>query len=280
MDIQIRDRKFKIDTGQNKDAWLGINNNLWENHTFDILDYFVKKDAVFMDLGSWSGVISLYISNIATTIYAIDPDPICYHELQTNIGLNPSVAEKIKTFPFAISEKKEQIRLSARNTYGQSSSSIFSRARDHENSLEITTLSLLQFITQEGIKHVDFIKMDVEGAEFKILPTIAAALQKMNHPTLYISFHYTYLNEHFYFKSIPSRMLNKVLLKIERILGVFFFKKKIHNAIQHLFNDVLSYQYIYTSKGKLISHTFLQEHPDYIKKHDLVFTNTKWVQKK
>jgi len=277
MNIKLRNYNFNIHPGNNKDAWEYINTGNWEPHSFDILDTFVKQDAVVMDIGAWSGVLSLYIANKASTVYALDPDPVCYKELQRNILLNPNLAKKITAFPIAISNKKEILNLSARTEYGSSSSSILNRKRDTEHATQITTISLLDFLEQEQIEQVDFIKMDVEGAEFKILPTMKAALKRMKYPTLYVSFHYSFLIEHFYYDAIPSKFLNKVFLKLESITGLSLFKKKMKKEMATLFDAVMDYQYIYTTKGKLITKAFLKQHPDCIKNQDLVFTNTKWI---
>lgn len=276
MTINIRQHNFKVDVGQNRKAWEHINTGLWEPQTFDIIDYFLKKDGTALDLGSWSGVISLYMAHKAKIVYAIDPDPLCFEELQTNIRLNPELAKKIKPHQIAISDKKNIVQLSARKKYGQSSSSILSRSRDCESSIKINTISLSDFIDQESIKQIDFIKMDIEGAEFQILPTLSNLLNELAYPTLYISFHYSYLNEHIYHQYIASKIINKLFLKIEKIFKISFFKKEIQSKTNDLFKHLDVYQYIYTASGSRVSIKHLEKHPEFIKNHDLVFTNKEW----
>ncbi|HMC01204.1 MAG TPA: FkbM family methyltransferase, partial [Flavobacteriaceae bacterium] len=234
--IQLKDQSFHIDPGKNKDAWEHINTELWEPHSFDIFDFFVKKNNVIIDIGAWSGVLSLYIAHKALKVYALDPDPVCFKELETNIALNKTLAEKIKAYPIAIAEKKGMVRLSARTEYGKSSSSVLKRKRDQIYTHKIKTLSLLDFIIQEKIDKVDFIKMDVEGAEFQILPNIASALKRLKYPTLYISFHYYFLIEHLYYQYVPFVFLNKICLKLEKMTGFSVFKKKIRSEIAHLYD--------------------------------------------
>lgn len=276
MQIQLKNHTFQIDPGQNKHYWTYINSIDWEPHTFAIFDYFVTKDSVVLDIGSWSGVLTLYAAKTAKEVHALDPDPVCFRELNVNVSLNPAVAEKIQTYQTAISNTKENVRLSAREQYGASSSSILERKRDTENSLEINTLSLEDFLDSENIQTVDFIKMDVEGAEFKILPTIGKALQKVNYPTLYVSFHYHFLNENMYHKYIPSKFLNKLLMRLENTFGFSLFKKRIRKEIAHLFQDVKAYRYIYKTDGTPLTHEALQQNPQLIKTTDLVFTNVEW----
>ena len=277
MQIQLKNHTFQIDPGQNKHYWTYINSIDWEPHTFAIFDHFVTKDSVVLDVGSWSGVLTLYAAKTAKEVHALDPDPVCFSELNTNVELNPAVAEKIKTYKTAISDKKETLRLSARETYGASSSSILERKRDTENSLELETISLADFLEKEQIQKVDFIKMDVEGAEFRILPTIKKALEKVSYPTLYISFHYSFLNENLYHKNIPSGFLNKLLMRLENTFGFSLYKKRIRKEIANLYNDLKAYTYIYKTDGTSISFDDLERKPELIKETDLVFTNKEWI---
>jgi len=276
MQIQLKNQIFQVDPGQNKHYWSYINSIDWEPHTFAIFDHFVTSNSVVLDIGSWSGVLTLYAAKTAKEVHALDPDPVCFSELNRNVELNPAIADKIKIYQTAISDKKETVRLSARNQYGASSSSILERKRDTENSLELNTVSLAEFLGNENIQTVDFIKMDVEGAEFRILPTIGKAIEKVKFPTLYVSFHYSFLNENMYHKYIPSKFLNKVFMRLENTFGFSIFKKKIRKEIQHLFKDVKAYTYIYKSDGTRITFEDLQRNPEMIKSTDLVFTNVEW----
>lgn len=275
--IQLRDYQFTIAPGSNKAMWNYINTGNWEKHSFDILDYFVPKNGIVLDLGAWSGVLSLYIAHKAKQVYALDPDPICFQELTTNITLNPHIVKKIKAYPFAISNKNDRVHLSARSSYGQSSSSILRRKRDKEVSKTIRTYSLPNFIKKENIKHIDFIKMDIEGAEFFVLPTLHNLLEQINYPTLYISFHYNFLNEMLYYKTVSSSFINKLLLKMEKIFRFSLHKMTIRKEISNLYGALKTYTYIYKTDGTAISFLDLEKQPELIKNTDLVFTNKKWT---
>jgi FkbM family methyltransferase len=276
MKIQLKNHTFRIDPGQNKHYWTHINSVDWETHSFSIFDYFITKNSVVLDVGSWSGVLSLYAAKTAQEVHALDPDPVCFKELETNIALNPALSKKIKAYKTAISDIKETLCLSARDAYGQSSSSILKRKRDREYSLLLETNTLADFLETEQIEHVDFIKMDVEGAEFKILPTIGKTIKKLDYPTLYVSFHYNFLNENLYYKHIPFVFLNKLMIRLEHVFGISLFKYQIRKEIANLYNDVKTYTYIYKTNGTLVSSKELKQKPELIKETDLVFTNVKW----
>lgn len=276
--MTIRSTNFIVDEGSEKATFDYINSGNWEPYTFDIFDYFVNKDDVVFDLGCWYGITSLYLAHLANTVYAIDPDPVCFEEITKNLTLNPDLSSKIQAFQLAISNKSETLKLFAREKYGASSSSILQRNRDKKKSVEVDTISLKEFLTQEKIVRVDFIKMDIEGAEFLILPTLKDFLEQTNYPTLYVSFHYSFLNENEYAKRVSSKIITKLILKVEKWLNVSFLKSKIEKNIRHLFTDLKKYQYIYTHKGELILHSDLLKNPLIIKHNELIFTNKKWLK--
>lgn len=276
MKLRLKKYSFNIEPGLNKHYWQHINSNDWEPHTFSILERFVNTNSTVLDIGAWSGLTTLYAAQIAKKVYALDPDPVCFKELNKNVELNPSLVSKIQTFKVAISNKTETLTLSARQAYGLSSSSILSRKRDTETSLKIKTIPLIDFLKHNQIDKVDFVKMDVEGAEFRILPNIGEAIKKLKFPTLYISFHYQFLNESIYNEKVPSIFLNKLFLKLELLLGINLFKKRLHRELKDLYNELDGYTYIYTMDKKLVSIRELRLNPEIIKKFDLVFTNQKW----
>jgi predicted RNA methylase len=96
MQIQLKNHTFQIDPGQNKHYWKHINSIDLEPHTITIFDKFISENATVLDIGSWSGLLTLYAAKAAKKVHALDPDPVCFNELETNISLNPAVAKKIK----------------------------------------------------------------------------------------------------------------------------------------------------------------------------------------
>lgn len=278
MKISIRNKHFIVNEGNQRQTFDYINSGNWEPYTFEIFDYFINEDNVVFDLGCWHGITSLYLAHLSKKTYAIDPDPICFEELLKNVDLNPTLGAKIPAHQIAISNKAEKMKLFARENYGASSSSILKRNRDEKKTVEVNCMSLQEFINKENIPKVDFLKIDIEGAEFLILPYIKAFLEQTNYPTLYISFHYHFLNENEYSKLIASKVITKTILKLESIFNFSFLKNKLKKRIHHLFDDLSKYQYIYTQNGDLILYNDLLKNPTLIKNNELIFTNKKWVK--
>lgn len=185
INININGKNFFV-IKSHRSFWNDVNKGSWEPHTFRILDKFLDNNHSYIDIGSWIGPTVLYGSQIAKHTYAIEPDLIAYKILQTNINLNPNIKNKITLFNGCIANKNGNIRIGNRNEIGDSMSSII--FKDSKLSWNINSLTLERFIKTNKIKDCNFIKMDIEGGELIVLPSIHSYLQKI-HPTLYLSLH-------------------------------------------------------------------------------------------
>ncbi|HTF04897.1 MAG TPA: FkbM family methyltransferase [Bacteroidia bacterium] len=276
MDIHLRNISYKVDAQEHEAAWNHIGAGKWESKTFDILDQFISKDDVVLDIGAWAGPISLYAAHIASRVYAIEPDPAIFSQLEKNVSLNPELASKITCRKVAITNQNEFLPLYARSKYGESSSSLLARIRDDLFTERVQGMTIRKFIDSEKTEQIDFIKIDIEGGEFSLLPGLADDLQKMNFPTIYISFHYSFLSEHQYLLKVRSKMISRIGMKIEKYFQLDFFRKSNRRAILDTLRPLKAYKYVYTDSGQEISFSSLLSDPLLIKKHNLVFTNKKW----
>lgn len=197
-------------------------------------------------------------------------------QLQNNVKLNPDL--KIECRNIAISDKNEDLVLYARSKYGESSSGIMPRIRDNLNQYKAQGMTLENFIKSERVNKVDFIKMDIEGGEFIVLPAMAETLQKLNFPTLYISFHYDNLREHQYYLNLNLKFLSLVLMKLETWFKFDLFKKKNKILILNSIEKLNQYEFIYSDNGTEIIFKELITNPLIIKNHNLVFTNKRWTK--
>lgn len=277
MKIQIRDTEFFATDGQYDEVWKYINTGKWEPRTFEILDHFVGNGDIVLDLGAWIGAVSLYTAHLSSGVYAVEPDPVVFPYLEKNILENPGLNLKIKCSKLAISGKTEKLTLYARTQYGVSSSSLLPRIHDKLSTVQVQGMSLKEFIKSEKIKKIDFIKMDIEGGEFDLLPSITADLKKMDFPTLFISFHYHYLTEHQYFLKVKCKFLSKLMMKLESLTGIELFRKANRAIVLKTLQSLDDYAFIYTESGHEINHALVQSDPLQVIKHNLVFTDKKWL---
>jgi FkbM family methyltransferase len=280
MKILINNLEFNVNGTVYNPFWKDLNSGEWEQETFEIIDYFVSDNSKTLDIGCWAGPISLYMAAKGAQVYSIDPDPIAYEIFIENLKLNPSLNVQIHPFNLAITSKNQYVNLYARKVYGYSSSSILKRSRDTVGNICVKGICFDEFIRLANLKRIDFIKMDIEGGEFEVLPDIIPAMEKLGLPTIYISFHYSQLNEYIYQKKIRLKYFSIPMMKVEQLLGFNLFKTTLRSTIRRAIQLAAKYKFIYDETGNQIQSPDLN--PDLLLtyKLNLVLTNKKWIKQK
>jgi FkbM family methyltransferase len=168
----------------NIDFWNGIAK--WEKSTFSAIDSQVDHNTVFLDFGAWIGPITLYAASKARRVISFEPDPVAAAQLRENVMLNPSLAPKISIEERAVSPESGAVTMGARRAQGDSMSSVL-----HVNSKiqwkveSVTPNDIAQLIPLDAPV---FLKMDIEGAEYKLAPGLKPLLSRPKVAVL-ISFH-------------------------------------------------------------------------------------------
>jgi FkbM family methyltransferase len=139
----------------------------YEPKTFRAFQKLVKPGMQVIDIGANVGVHTLNLAKLVGTqggVYAIEPTDWAYRKLQANLKLNPGISRVVKTRQIVLSDRsagvqKFEFRAQWRKAGGY--------IEDEVGVAEF--LSLDDFQKIEQLKQVDFIKLDVDGFETKIL---------------------------------------------------------------------------------------------------------------
>lgn len=127
-----------------------------------------SQNPVIIDIGANVGIVSFYFAKKYPNakIFAYEPHPLNYENLVKGIKTNK--IDNVYPFNLAVFSKSNlnvKIHLHENNT---SASSVF-RYLPEDPYVEVKTISLEDIIKQNNILHIDFLKIDCEGAEFDIL---------------------------------------------------------------------------------------------------------------
>jgi len=189
MELEVNGKKIWVKEDSNYFPYYHkVESGLWEPDTFQIFDTFLDQDHSYFDIGAWIGITALYGALNAKHCYAFEPDPIAYKRLQENIDLNPLLKNKITVSPKAISDKTgESVLGSVTSDIGGDSNSslLFKKGKISWNVL---TTTLDEYAIENGIHDFNFIKMDIEGGEGVVLPSMNNFLQTYK-PTLFLAIH-------------------------------------------------------------------------------------------
>lgn len=168
------------------DFWQQGSSGTWEPATFAAIAAHLSQETVFLDFGTWIGPITLFAATRAKAVLSFEPDPEALRRLNTNIALNPDLEPKITVVSKAIWPTEVTLRMGARIAPGDSMSSIVHTGADVTWDVQTITPAQVASMLPEGAPL--FIKIDVEGAEYDIVPALAPLLNRAN-VTVLISFH-------------------------------------------------------------------------------------------
>jgi len=142
-------------------------------------------DIVF-DCGANIGIFSIYAAKKAKMVYAFEPGKDEVVALSENKRLNN--CNNIKIIPKAVLDKTEKAKLVL---LGVGSHYLVSSGNKDKKAVDVQTISIDEFVKEENLERVDFIKMDIEGSEEKALLGAKETLRKFR-PKLAISIYHKF----------------------------------------------------------------------------------------
>lgn len=165
----------------------------------DLLKLFKKNDKLtILDIGGCEGEESVRYSRIFpfSSIYVFEPLPDNQNLIAENIKNYKT--DNIKLIPFAVSDEDGTSKFHVSSghperesneldwNFGNKSSSLLSPEKQNnqtwllfDKEIEVQTISLHSFFIENKINEVDFIHMDVQGAELKVLIGAKYSLAKV-----------------------------------------------------------------------------------------------------
>lgn len=186
---QLNGEPFRLDPYHSK-FWRKASEGRWEPETFGVLDQYLSPDSDYLDIGAWIGPTVLYGARKARHVWCFEPDPTAYRHLAWNLDLNG--IDNVSAFGVALSDRFGVARMaSVRGEPGDSTSSLL---HDGAHGSDALTIAWSQFEAASDLTKVSLVKVDIEGAEFMVLPSLLPWLQKQR-PALYLSLHSPLLGE-------------------------------------------------------------------------------------
>jgi len=164
---------FVIDKEDDGYATTGMFENFlaekWEPDTSLFIRNYCDSRTIFLDIGASNGIFTLYASLVAKKVYAFEPLKSMFSVATKNIALNPTLNGKISLSPMAVSNETRIIY--ARQPIESKILSSITHSDVNQFSYPLHVKSLITVIQEIHPleNEVLVIKMDIEGAEFKIL---------------------------------------------------------------------------------------------------------------
>lgn len=143
----------------------------YEIETQKVIDRLVRPGFVCYDLGASIGYLSLLMAKKARQVYAFEPAPHAAAEIRRQASANGF--QNITIVPAPVSDRKRTVLFSLTDVaYG----SCIVEGKTKWPTLELTAITLDEFVLSNSFP--DFIKIDVEGEEGKVLQGAKSILEK------------------------------------------------------------------------------------------------------
>lgn len=166
----------------------------WERKYVDFFCSKIKEDDVVVDIGAYIGYFSLLASERVGDkgcVYVFEPAPRNYERLMRNIEVNK--AENIKAYNFGLSDKNETLALNvsreipAETSLANSWTELSKGVKLGKDMVEVELIPFDQFSKDnKDLSKIDIVKIDVDGAELKVIKGMRNTLMKMHDITLFL----------------------------------------------------------------------------------------------
>ncbi len=198
-DIRIKHHftgtKFKLDAFTHKGYWYHGKNR--EKVQMELFAAVIKEGDVVFELGAHIGYISLYFSKLAGSsgkLFVFEPG--ANNLVYTRENLSNSRIKNIELVEKAVSDSTGVATFYLENITGQSNSlvkdyrvtkKIQSKAfvEVQKNAVQVETIRLDDFVRDRNINKIDFVKIDIEGAEYLAIQGMSNILDNQR-PTMMI----------------------------------------------------------------------------------------------
>lgn len=216
-DIVIQDKYFQTKNKICGDIVFPIYRYGGGEGPYEIKKVQIVPGDIIIDAGSNIGIFSILAAKKgAKEVYAFEPSPYIHTFLNNNIKEN-NLENIIRPITYGLYSRKSSLEFI--QTEGNIGSSGFAITNETKDGLRyyINVISLDEWIDDNNIEKVDFIKADVEGAERYLLEGAKKTIRKY-HPKLSLCT---------YHLPDDAEVLSKMILEIDDSYNIFFGKMKL-----------------------------------------------------
>jgi FkbM family methyltransferase len=151
----------------------------YERHVVAAMRAHLRAGMVAYDVGAHVGYLTLTLSSLvgpSGAVVAIEADPRNRSMLETNIATNR--VSNVRVVPFVISDAQGTTRFATFSTYSSVSHIADAATPGDAEILDVPSTTLDELVYREGYPRPALVKIDVEGAEVRVLRGAARLLRE------------------------------------------------------------------------------------------------------
>ncbi len=164
----------------------------FEDPTLQFFDAALPACRRLIDVGGYFGMLSLYAGDRVDEITLFEPSPSHQAVLRAHLALNPGVGARTTVIQAAVGAAAGEHEL-FRKGFADSGASLF-QVVERQGLLSgacealVPVVAAATALAQAGLDADTLLKIDIEGAEYEVIPAIAGLLRQ-SRPFLQLSFH-------------------------------------------------------------------------------------------
>ena len=166
----VRGRTYALGPSAYGPFWDDVEGGSWEPETFAVLERHVTATVTYLDVGAFIGPTLLFAAQCAGAAHGFEPDPVAFSELERHLAHNLAL-DTVELHAVAIAPQDGRVRLGNRNMKGNSTSSML--LGNMVDPWEVPACRLDTFLREAQVTGPVFIKMDIEGGEYAVIPAHA-----------------------------------------------------------------------------------------------------------
>ena len=176
--------------------WSEVEIGRWEPETFKVLYQELTSNVSYLGVGEWCGITGLFAAQRSSRAILVEPDPVALQELVTNVDIfnaesRVGGARRVSIETRCVSAPQQQGTVTMVGNGSSTSSLVHGLSwLQGAPTFEATCMTLEDLFTHHGLSGEVFIKIDIEGAEATVVPSLLSWLSRLTmKPKLFISFH-------------------------------------------------------------------------------------------
>lgn len=181
--------KFRCDP-YHVSFWRKVSRGRWKPDTYKVLSKFLTPDSVYYDIGAWIGPTALFAASRCKQVVCFEPDPVAFQYLLWNISLN--ALRNVLPINVALADRSALMRMASFDKQLGDSMTSLLKTCSTEGATDVLALTWKEWLDLSEGEPPDFLKIDIEGGEFALLPTLKEYLS-VHRPVVYLSTHAPFL---------------------------------------------------------------------------------------
>jgi FkbM family methyltransferase len=181
--IRIRDSAFGYADLSDGFIRLIVINGNFETEFFRVADTLLRDGGQCFDVGANHGLLSLGLAHKLDSrakFHLFEPNPTLVHSIGKSLALYPSIQAVVNCT--AVSDSNGVVQMRFQKQHSGESHVV------QDGGIPVSSIKLDTYLAEKQVNQVDFMKLDVEGYELKVLRGAEDALRRQRISAIYFEY--------------------------------------------------------------------------------------------